>query len=142
MEGKHTQNALRRCAWLGSLLVLGTAILLTSGCSGVLAGDWYLSRAIPSRDVFAIDDAHFARDGRFTATVTIEGKTARETGSYEFNGFKLTLRPQAGGQRRYNAVLKATSFEVLDGDRKVILRKGKKSKQDAQCEERAEENKP
>jgi hypothetical protein len=142
MQDRHRQSPIRRWACLGLLLAAGAIFLPACGCSGALAGDWYLSKAIPSKDVFAIDDVHFDHDGRFTATVTIEGKTAREKGSYEFNGFKLTLRPQAGGQRRYHAVLKATSFEVLDGDRKVILRKGRKSKQDAQYEERAEENKP
>ena len=88
-----------------------------------------MARAMPSRDVFAIDDAHFASDGSFVATVTIEGKTAQETGTYAFNGYQLTLRPRAGGQRRYNAVVRLGMLEVLDGERKIILKKSDKIKE-------------
>ena len=118
-----------RCNTL-PVTVAALLLLLVTGCRGMIVGDWRMTRAVPSREVFAIDDAHFARDGSFTATVTIEGRTAREKGTYEFNGFKLTMRPQAGGQRRYNAVMKPGTLELLDGDRKVILRKAKKGKPD------------
>jgi len=139
MQDRNRRNPTQRCTCLGLLIAATVIILPACGCRGVLAGDWHLCKAIPSTEVFAIDEAHFDHDGRFTATVTIEGKTARERGAYEFNGFKLTLRPQAGGERRYNAVLKATTFEVLDGDRKVILRKGRKSKPDTERDERQKE---
>jgi hypothetical protein len=109
-------------------VVSGALLLFVTGCGLSVTGHWRLAKAIPSREVFAIDDAQFARDGSFTATVTIEGKTAREKGTYEFNGFKLTLRPQAGGQRRYDAVERFGTLEVMDGERKVILKKTKKSK--------------
>ena len=75
----------------------------------------------------AIDNAHFARDGTFAAAVTIEGKTVQETGTYNYNGLWLTMRPKGGGQRRYNTVLKGRTFELHDGERKVFLRKGKKN---------------
>ena len=109
------------------VLVGAAALVFVTGCGGALAGDWHMVKAIPSREILAIDDVHFARDGSFAATVTIEGRTAREKGTYAFNGFKLTMRPQAGGQRRYDAVLKGRTIEIIDDDRKVILKKVKKS---------------
>ncbi|MFQ5806263.1 MAG: hypothetical protein ACE5I3_07430 [Phycisphaerae bacterium] len=127
MQSRRKRSRAEQYALL--LATVCPLLLLASGCGGVIVGHWYLVKAVPSKEVFAIDDAYFARDGSFTATITIEGKTAREKGTYEFNGFKLTMRPQAGGQRRYNAVVKLRTLEVLDGERKVILKKAKKSKE-------------
>ncbi len=120
-----------------TLIFAGAVLVLTTGCGFSVAGHWRLVKATPSREVFAIDDARFARDGSFTATITIEGKTAREKGTYEFNGFKLTLRPQAGGQRRYDAVERFGKLEVIDGERKVILQKARKNKETAASEQGA-----
>lgn len=111
------------------LAVTSPVLVFGAGCGFSVVGDWQLDKATPSREVFAIDDAHFARDGTFAATVTIEGKTAREEGTYEFNGFKLTLRPQAGGQRRWNAVERFGTLHVIDDERKVILKKVKAGKE-------------
>ena len=119
---KHAKRGrILQWAMLGSLLIAAT------GCGGAIAGDWHMIKAIPNREIFAIDDAHFARDGTFAATVTIEGKTVHETGTYDFNGLWLTMRPKGGGQRRYNTVLKGRTLELHDDERKVFLRKGKKS---------------
>jgi len=119
-----------------TFVAVGAVLLLATGCGLSVAGHWRLVKAIPSKEVFAIDDAHFARDGNFTATVTIEGRTAREKGTYQFNGFKLTLRPQAGGQRRYDAVERLGRLEVIDGERKVILKKTKKTEESEEGEKR------
>ena len=119
---KHAKRGrILQWAMLGSLLIAAT------GCGGAIAGDWHMIKAIPNREIFAIDDAHFARDGTFAATVTIEGKTVHETGTYDFKGLWLTMRPKGGGQRRYNTVLKGRTLELHDDERKVFLRKGKKS---------------
>jgi hypothetical protein len=134
--GRYTSGLPQLAARLTLICVVWS---LATGCGGMVTGHWYLGKAIPSKEIFAIDDVDFARDGSFTARVTIEGKTCSERGTYEFNGFKLTMRPQAGGQRRYNAVLKGRTLEVLDGDRKVILRKGEKAKKTAESEESEEE---
>jgi hypothetical protein len=121
-QQKHAKrNILLPCALLGPLL------LFAGGCGGAIVGDWHMVKATPNREMFAIDDAHFARDGSFTATVTIEGKTVHEQGEYEFNGFKLTMRPRGGGQRRYNAMKTGRTLKVQDGDRHVFLKKGSKS---------------
>lgn len=118
-----------------AFLTIAGPLVFTCGCGLSVVGDWHLARAVPSREVFAIDDAHFAKDGSFAATVTIEGKTARETGTYAFNGYQLTLRPRAGGQRRYNAVVRLGTLEVLDGERKIILKRSDKIKETAAVKE-------
>lgn len=118
------RNTLLACALFGPL------VLLANGCGRAIVGDWHMVKATPNREMFAIDDAHFARDGSFAATVTIEGKTVHEQGEYEFNGFKLTMRPRGGGQRRYNAMKTGRTLKVLDGDRNVILKKGSKSSEE------------
>lgn len=105
-----------------ALMVLAPAL---GGCGGALVGHWRTVEVVPNKDVFCIDDATFNRDGSFTATTTLDGKTTRESGTYRFNGFKLTLQPQAGGHRAYDALLKLGRLEVFDRDRKVVLKKGK-----------------
>ena len=114
-----------RCA-SGAAGVVWLALLVPlMGCEGALVGHWRMVEVVPSKEVFSIDDATFANDGTYTATTTIEGKTTRVSGTYSFNGYKLTLRPQAGGQRAYNAMLALDKLEVIDGKRKVVLQKGK-----------------
>ncbi len=102
------------------------ALLLLGGCRGAIVGDWHLVEAVPNREVFSIDNASFRKDGTFSATTTIEGLTTSERGTFDFNGIKLKLRPQAGGQRTYSATLKLNRLELLDGKRRVVLQKGAK----------------
>ncbi len=109
-----------RAAVLSLLLLAAGA---SAGCGRALVGHWYMQRAIPNADVFAIRDAVFNRDGTFSARLTLEGRSRDEVGTYSFNGYKLTLRPQAGGTRTYTAALKGFSLDVTDGERKVVLRK-------------------
>lgn len=128
MKGpRATGGQVRRRAFPTRFIAIGaaTAALIAAGCRGTIAGDWRMIEAQPSREVFCLDEVSFARDGGFTATCTFDGRTAREVGSYDFNGFKLTLRPQAGGARRYDASLKFGKLEVVDGTRKVVLKKAR-----------------
>ncbi len=103
--------------------VAGVVLVGLAGCSRTIVGHYDLVRSTPNPDAFAIDDADFDRDGRYAALVTIGGHTARETGEYEFNGYKLTLRPAAGGQRKYNATVKPGRLEVFSGKRAVYLKR-------------------
>lgn len=103
---------------------VGMLLLATTGCQGFVHGRWHMIDARPNPETFAIDDVEFKKDGTFAATITIEGRTAQETGEYDFNGFKLRLRPQAGGERSYQAALQGRTLEVIDGSKKVILRRG------------------
>jgi hypothetical protein len=108
---------------VGAALLAGLMLAMV-GCEGALTGHWRVVEVVPSKEVFSIDDATFHRDGTFTATTTVEGKTTHETGKFSFNGIKLTLQPQAGGRRTYSAMLKMGRLEVVDGKRKVVLKKG------------------
>ena len=112
-------------ARLGPPAVLAILAALLSGCQGAIVGHWRMIEVVPNKEVFCIDDATFRRDGAFTATTTVEGKTTREAGTYRFTGFKLILQPQAGGRRAYSAMLKFGQLEVLNGRHKVVLRKGR-----------------
>lgn len=113
-----------------TLLAFGiTGLLFTMlpGCAGSIVGHWSLTKAVPNKQTLAIDDASFARDGRYSATVTIEGKTVREEGRYKYNGFKLTMLPGGGGQHRYNTMIRGGTMQIIEGERKLILRKASKS---------------
>ncbi len=99
---------------------------LLLGCQGAIHGDWYLVEATPNRQVFSIDNAKFRADGTYSATTTIEGVTNNEQGTYDFDGFKLRLRPQAGGQRSYTVQMQPGQMQVGDSQRHVLLRKGKR----------------
>lgn len=105
------------------LLLLAAAGLGAAGCGGALVGTWRMVSASPSKEVFAIDDATFSRDGGFRATCTIDGKTFDEVGTYSFDGFKLRLRPQAGGQRVYTATRTFSKLEIVNGESRVVLKK-------------------
>lgn len=98
---------------------------LLAGCSGAIAGDWRLVRAIPSREVLALDDVHFGADSSYAATVTMDGRTVREEGTFFYNGFKLRLRPSSGGQRSFDASLSPGKLELKELSRghRIELRK-------------------
>lgn len=115
----------RRRASRRTVLLLAALLspLPLVGCGGVLHGRWRMVEVVPNKEVFNIDDASFNRDGTYAATTTFAGKTNRETGTYRFNGFKLFLHPHAGGRRAYNAALKFNRLELLDGQRKVVLKR-------------------
>jgi len=124
MSARASRNRTRCFRALPCVVAASLLLVFATGCGGAIHGHWMLTKSVPNKDVFAIDDAYFARDGGFVATVTIEGRTARERGTYEFNGFKLIMRPSAGGQRRYNAMVKPGHvLELLDGQRKAWLRR-------------------
>jgi hypothetical protein len=120
-EKSRTMGHRRR--WLGLVLLLAP---LLAGCQGAILGDWRLIDAIPNRQVFAIDNASFQRDGTYKAMTTIDGKTTDDAGTYDFDGFKLHLRPKAGGQRTYTVQVHLDRLEILDGKRHAVLQKGKK----------------
>jgi hypothetical protein len=103
-----------------------TGLLWLVGCQGAVYGDWYLVDAKPNRQTFAIDNATFNRDSTYSATTTIEGVTNVEKGTYDFDGIKLRMRPQAGGQRTYTVQLLPGQLQVGDAQRHVLLQKGKR----------------
>jgi hypothetical protein len=111
-----------RRAAAGGVVVTAFAL---AGCAATVVGHWRLERASPGRDVFSLDNAHFRGDGTYEATLTLEGKTVREAGAYTFDGFTLTLRPAAGGYRKFDASASLDRLELRTRGRLVILEKGK-----------------
>ena len=118
MHRRHFYSIMICCFLLASL----------TGCAGSIVGQWHLSKAVPNKQTLAIDNAKFARDGTYLASVTIDGKTVQEEGRYKYNGFKLTMLPNGGGQHRYNTMVRGGTMDVIDGERKLILKKGAKGK--------------
>ncbi len=98
-------------------------LMLTAGCAAAVIGSWRLVRATPDREVFALDEVEFVGDGRYAATITLEGRTVRETGTFRFDGFRLTLRPADGGEREYPALVRPGELEVRHGRSFVRLRR-------------------
>ncbi len=115
----------KRFGLLGSAAaatLVALAIALT-GCSGALAGNWKMVKCVPNREVFAIEQASFKRDGTYAARLTLEGQQSDSSGTYSFSGSKLTLRPSGGGQFSWSAFLRLHRLEITNGKRQVILEK-------------------
>jgi hypothetical protein len=103
------------------VLVLPVALLLLSGCSGAVVGRWQMAHTGLNRHVFAINKAEFKSDGTYAASATVEGVTSDETGDYEFDGFKLRMRPNRGGARVFDARIIGNELQLVDGKRKVVM---------------------
>lgn len=99
------------------------ALVLLPGCAGSAVGQWKMTRAQPSREVFAIDDVSFNNNGRFEATITIDGKSNRESGTWRYSGWVLTLRPDGGGARSWPATVRPSTMEIGENGRVVYLRR-------------------
>lgn len=116
MSGGTRRSMIAACVLLAAL----------TGCQRQLAGTWQLVEAKPSREVFALDDAQFTKAGRYDLRITIEGHTRQESGDFQFNGFDLTLRPDVGGRRVYNARLSGHTLTVTDAGRRVTLQRSRR----------------
>lgn len=110
------------------VFLLAAGLLALTGCGVAIRGHWSLERATPNKATFSVDDATFNGDGTFEATLTIDGRTARETGTYQYKFNKLYLRPAAGGQRKFTAVVELKKLKIINGEQYAYLRKTKKEK--------------
>ncbi len=109
---------------VGGALIGGLLWLAASGCARLITGHYVLVRATPNPEAFAVDDADFDSAGRYRALITLGGRSARESGEYNFNGYRLTLRPAAGGVRQFNAVARpGGTLELMLGENKAILKR-------------------
>lgn len=95
------------------------------GCTRMISGYWKLIEAHPNREFFALEDAWFETDETYRATVTIDGRSVAQQGTFSYKGDKLTLRPDAGGQQRFTARLTRGKLRVEQGERYAILKKVK-----------------
>jgi hypothetical protein len=107
-------------------LLFAPLLGLLAGCQGTIRGDWHLVDAKPNRQTFSIDNATFRPDGTYAAMTMIEGVTTNEKGTYDFDGFKLQLRPQGGGQRTYTVHMEPGQMRIGDSKRNVTLQKGRR----------------
>lgn len=103
------------------VLVLAALSVPLSGCAGAVVGRWRLAQAVPNRETFSLDNVEFRNDGTFSARTTIEGATRDESGTFDYNGSKLKLRPKEGGQRTYAAMVRFGRLEITHGKRHVVL---------------------
>lgn len=117
------------------LITLCSLSLAVAGCRAGLHGEWHMVECRPNPHVFCIDDVEFHRDGTYAATTTRGGRTLREIGTYQYNGFRLTLLPKAGGAFRYQAALKLSGLEITDGEKHVRLEKGGRRRRGAANDE-------
>ncbi len=106
-----------------ALSISAFILVFSTGCGGSINGDWSLASCKPNRETFSFDKARFDRGGGYSAVVSLDGRTMQEKGQYEFNGFKITFRPESGGSRTYNCVRKWGQLEIRDDTRLAVLRK-------------------
>lgn len=80
-------------------------IAATSGCARTLVGTWQSEEVNPPENAahFNLAKVTFNEDGTFTASATYGGQNKQDTGTYKFDGFKLTLNTNEGKVREYAA---------------------------------------
>jgi hypothetical protein len=91
------------------LLVIPIAAL--TGCS--IAGDWKLVEVKPEGTEFPLSSVSFADDGTYTAKSSYEGKVVTSSGTYEWTGSKLTVKPKEGPTRNYSGNMRMDNKLVL-----------------------------
>lgn len=75
--------------------VLGMLVSLLTGCSGILTGQWRsIEPAEVPPDVPRIRQITFQQDGLFEGRMTQQYRTTSVSGTYQFDGTQLTLRPE------------------------------------------------
>jgi hypothetical protein len=108
-------------------LAFGLCMLMLglTGCQAAVRGVWTLERATPNKEAFCIERAAFRADNTYDAVVTINGGTARQSGTYAFTGSQLKLRPSEGGQHTFQAELQLDELRIKRGKNLVVLKKRK-----------------
>ena len=82
-----------------NIVPVAAVLVIVTGCS--LTGTWKTINIIPPDARFPMNRISFDNDSRFTATAEYEGQTRTSTGTYEWNGRKLLVFPDGGGERTY-----------------------------------------
>lgn len=109
----------------GSLLVAALGFMMT-GCSNSLVGTWENKEKVEGQK-FVITNATFKDDGTYIATAKQGDEDAtRLAGTYEFDGFNLTLKQPGKPERKYGAtyMMMGPALEIRsDGEKQVLTKK-------------------
>lgn len=108
-----------------SLMVLLAVVFVgTAGCSSALVGTWKTD-PIPKEDMSYIVQATFKADGNFEATARQDAETTTPLkGTYDFNGFKLTLKQPGKPEQVYDATyVMGGKLDMKQGDKKYSMKK-------------------
>lgn len=93
-----------------------------------LLGKWEVTKTTGDTPVGTVVD--FAKDGKMTAAVTLEGKEVKLDGTYKLDGKKLALKLTLGEQKLdqdFTITFKGDDgLELEDADKKVDTLKKKK----------------
>jgi uncharacterized protein (TIGR03066 family) len=113
--------------------VLGVVVLALAGSARAddapkLLGKWEVTKSGGDTPVGSI--VEFAKDGKMTANVTLDGKALKFTGTYKLDGAKLKVNLMHNEQKvDYELTLKFNGDDELnleDPDKKVDTLKKKK----------------
>ena len=108
-----------------TLFVAALAFLMT-GCSNALVGTWENSGKAEGQK-FVITNATFKDDGTYIATAKQgEEPATRLAGTYQFDGFNLTLKQPGKPERKYGAtfMMMGPSLEIRsDGEKQILTKK-------------------
>lgn len=98
-----------------------------SGCAGMLVGTWHSESVDPPENAahFNLAKVTFNDDGTFMASATYGGKNKQDSGTYKFDGMKLTLNTKEGKTRTYDAqynmfTQKLTATSSHDGEKTTV----------------------
>lgn len=88
------------------MVALGLSLAALSGCANHV-GKWVLDSIDPpdARGHYQLASVTLNEDGTYTAERELDGKTETHTGTYTFEGGKLTFRNADGREISYDARL-------------------------------------
>jgi uncharacterized protein (TIGR03066 family) len=113
---------------LGSVMVFGSAAGTRADDAVKLVGKWEVTKSGGDTPVGAV--VEFAKDGKMTANVTLDGKDLKLTGTYKLDGKKLKVNLTFNEQKVEHELTVAfkgdDELTMEDDDKKVDTLKKKK----------------
>jgi hypothetical protein len=113
-------------SWISwALLVCVTFVLFAaSGCSSAIVGTWKTD-PVPKDGTGYLLQATFKGDGKFEATTKDGESTAPLKGTYNFDGFKLTLKEAGKPEQTYGAtyIMMGSKLDLKQGEKKFTMKK-------------------
>lgn len=87
-------------------MLLASGLLGLTGCCGI-CGQWESTgvRPVDAVKQFNIGTATFNCDGTYEAVMKYDGQERKSKGTYTYKWDKLTLKPESGEMREYEAKL-------------------------------------